>query len=66
MRNAQTETIELNQRETSDGMLLRLWEDIERTLAVPPPVRSAPVQVHSSPLKPTREETPTRVRYALD
>ena len=60
----------LDQRETSSGMLRRLWDEVEQRLAAqaiaPQAVVSTPAGARSARHREVEDAMPTRVRYAFD
>ena len=56
--------------ETLRVLLLRLWDEVEQTLAGSAPEPRGPARQHagavSSERQPSEGATPTRVRYAFD
>lgn len=57
-------------REALRGVFLRLWDDLDQTLAAPPTASLTAVSVRASSASAQRRESadvaPARVRYAFD
>jgi hypothetical protein len=71
MSSVRTEPQNQKHEETPSAVLLRLWDDIEQTLAAQPQATHTQKRLRTgavtSPHTETSiEETPARVRYAFD